>query len=229
MGALPPCAASMPCVIAMVGAAIRAAEPDTPPPLQASMAYPGGGGSATAAGMSYPGGAAAAAASHCACAQAQSCLLTGASLLHEGRALDPVGTTVALLQLGHTAMCLCPQALADRSVLGAVVSLTVTACKTYDQEQCRAVLQWLPVLCCTPFEPPALAEGEPPVVAGRRQAWRELAASLDGGGVWGLGAGVELVLACLLAAGGDMPPDAIMPLATTLHAMWNRLGTTRCG
>ena len=39
------------------------------------------------------------------------------------------------------------------------------------------------------------------------------------------GAGARLVLCLLLAAAGDMPPDAMMQIAGALHAMWLAVGT----
>lgn len=41
------------------------------------------------------------------------------------------------------------------------------------------------------------------------------------------GLGAQLVVGLMMAAGGDMPPDHVLPVAGTLHAIWVSCGTRR--
>jgi hypothetical protein len=158
---------------------------------------------------------------------------------------DPA-LVVAALQLAGTTLRAAPQALAAAGVLELLLPATRAALATQHLEQCSAALLWAQQLATAPFleaeAPPAPPLHAPPLapphwppqqaaLAAAAAAWRaqeaarrrgalsQLRAKLEAGGE-----GAQIVLALLLAASGQMPPDVILAVSTCLHSIWRAAG-----
>jgi len=154
------------------------------------------------------------------------------AMLQPNCSADPA-LTVAALQLAGSALRVTPQALVSGGVLELLMPATRVALHTQHLEQCSAALLWVQQLATAPFlEPlgdasaPAMQPPQWGAVVWRQQeaarrwaALSQIRAKLESGGE-----GAQIVLALLLAASGQMPPDVILAVSTCLHSIWRAAG-----
>lgn len=218
---------TMPCMMSMLGACVEITSKCLS--LQAQELRPSSPSAASVSeqeGLGKDGVADVVAQAHAnVCRIASTAIQRACHLVLDPK--TPPGDSEPLVELLNLATC-CVQHLPG-AVNGAMqvdnlFTVTLKACQSSDPLQCRAVLSWVPALCAAGYAdtPVDYREASPTLTSPEaREATHLIRDRLD------KGLGPQLVLALMMAASGQMPPDMVLPIAGCLHSLWRSVTTER--